>query len=1104
MIHRINSVAPDLDDRVIKPNQARSATNLRFGASVDDSNLSGGILVNGMSLIDFNPNITFPDGSSSASYVVGDREDYENGYLYYAIYSVAGRTNANHGILRINVATDEIQWIVRGAWLNFTKSCNVSMAIIDGLLYWTDGINEPRMVNIDRAIRTFNGTPTSNDIYPFPNDFNLWCFTQIKRNPQEKPIVFITDKTTPPTDAGGAGYWFTTDMIPGYANKNWVSEVPYQFSYYYIYDNNEESRLAPWSNDWFFARNIRMILPVNELINYCDPRTKTIVKFIVFVMRNGNDGVVYNIKKFNVSDFIFPSNPGDFGVLPVLDIERLDSIDKTPTPASVYDQRYDSVPLISATNEIANNILNHANIINDYPDFGNIKITSAVAKNVNYGAQFIQNYTPEFTPQSIFRTFRPDSNYTVGVQLIDEYGRTSPVLSTTTVKIPAPRVNSVQALDISSTDVAYPTVLNPTTYNDDLYNNQYNISVTLEGGIPTWAKYIRLAYTRNNTVNFFHKTVCRIYFWYQEKEGQNLMVRSFDDTSLFRDNASNLQSMKNANNADANFTFKGYGVELASNFPFIYNSDEEQYLKIAREYYKLSDPVINTGSVTEAVEYKIVGQSGTILLIEEDIKNANFYTGYKVGTGGQVGSGLPLWYQVEIYSKKKIQETIFYDTDINIAASEYAGNNNFYTADIKGDCYMAYFKKTFLPETVTPYRIKVGYTLTPDDVTIDGGHTVTGYFYSMNLTNIYSEKWQSDIGLENIAQGPNYKQNILKTSISFSNQYIKGTLINGLNKFNPLDIRQAPAENGPITALVVTNATQQEPGVMLAIGSLGISSFYYGAIQLTNVDGSSNLATTDQHLASQRPLLGQFGTSQPASITKNPLSTVYWWSDVVNDFIRYTNAGLERLGLTYSFNNKLRQKAAGKKIVTAYDQVTDEAILIPENDEAFIFSERFKSFQGYREYLNTTGQTPERVVGMSTKTYFFLNGFVYVSKIDSEKNFFFNRVAQPKLTLVTNEFPSVVKQWNSIKVYGPKPVETTLEVGSSEGYYMQSAIKPSWWIKRKGEYDAAVRRAIVGDGDGTSGKVMESRILYSTFVFDATTFDKLNFIEVKSNTAIVQ
>jgi hypothetical protein len=185
--------------------------------------------------------------------------------------------------------------------------------------------------------------------------------------------------------------------------------------------------------------------------------------------------------------------------------------------------------------------------------------------------------------------------------------------------------------------------------------------------------------------------------------------------------------------------------------------------------------------------------------------------------------------------------------------------------------------------------------------------------------------------------------------------------VNGLNKYNSLDFRQAPAENGPITALVTTNATQREPGVLLSIGTFGISSFYYDAIQLTNVDGSSNVTTTDAFLASQRPLLGQLGTSRPMSITKTPLSTVYWWSDVVNDMVRYSNAGLERLGLTYSFSNYLRKEYNGNEMITSwYDQTTDEILFGGKNINAAAFNERFKTFQGAREYISTNSITPER------------------------------------------------------------------------------------------------------------------------------------------------
>jgi hypothetical protein len=156
-----------------------------------------------------------------------------------------------------------------------------------------------------------------------------------------------------------------------------------------------------------------------------------------------------------------------------------------------------------------------------------------------------------------------------------------------------------------------------------------------------------------------------------------------------------------------------------------------------------------------------------------------------------------------------------------------------------------------------------------------------------------------------------------------------------------------------------------------------------------------------------------------------------------------------------------------------------------------------------REYINLNGATPDRGISISERMYHFVNGMPWVTTSQTPKNTFFSLVKNPELILVTNESPAVVKQWNQIKVYGPKPSSVTLLSGDAEGFVRQSYIKPSWWIQRKGEYDAAIRRDVTS-GDGMTGKIMESRILYSTFVFDAASFEKLNFIEIKSNMSVVQ
>lgn len=1130
MIHRINSVAPDLDDRIIKPNQARSAVNLRFGASDTDSNLSGGILVNGNYLASFNnvinpySSLNIPNSATNPK-VVGTYIDYETNSIFIAIYRTALTQPPNppaHQIVRINTEANIAEIVIQSQYLNFQPDHYVSMAVINGLLYWTDNYNEPRMINIEKGIKTYSGVAVWPDAYS--TDQWMWMHSQIKPNPST-PLSYEFDETHKPPTGSLAYYWFTTDSTTGYENKWWIEGVPYQFSYYYVFDNNEESRLGPWSEEIYVSKRIMLFLQQEEIAKFI---IFTNVKEVVFVMRQGNEGVIYNIKKYLTKDWPLPT-PGPNNSItynqPGFFAENLDAISKTITPESVYNQRYDSVPLLSKTNTIANNILNHANCVLGYNDYGTIKIDSIVPQKKDYlGFSNNQDTTSGgYVAYRDFRnhkTFRPSSNYSIGLQLIDFYGRCSDVFSVTSVTIPdATVVQTFQTADNSPTyDSRFwsSQTLYPSIYKDDAVNNCYNVRVNLSGQLPSWAKTLRFAMTKNNDVISFHKTLCRLYYWYSSKSysvsQKNFYVRTAAKTRIFRDYSDRYGNIYS--NSDL-YSFKGYGIELTNNIPFIYNESEEQYIKISREYVAYDDDVPGfTGNTNSFIEYKIVGQDGQILLVEENINNIKFISGYGVNYQGPGTSItyqiLPFWYQIEVYTKKKQKEVVYYDV-----VSYSAPSNNPQEHIIEGDCYITYFNKTFLSQSIIPW------TYTSYDANknacglrqlsgggqnyLDKGFVVSGYFYSMNITDINQESWNSGFGLENVANTGAEINTSNPYGIVFSDPYVRGTQINGLNKFNPLNIRQAPTENGPITSLTLTMAQQGEPGVLLAVGEFGVTSFYFGAVQLTNVDGTSNLATTDQHLSSQRPLIGQFGTTQPQSITKTTFGAVYWWSDIVHDFIRYSRAGLERLGLTYSFNNTLRTRITTKDVATGYDFVMDEAILVPRMGDSFVFSERYKTFQGFRNYYDNSGRSPEAIIGMPDKTFFFINGDVYISDKSAKKNEFFGNVFDPYLTIVTNEYPSVIKQWNGIKVFGPKPLYTTLEVGSAEGFYLETAIKPNWWIQRKGEYDAAIRRVITqSDPSAMSGKIMESRILYSTFVFDANNFDKLNFIEIKSNIAVVQ
>ena len=1077
MIHRINSVAPDLDDRVIKPNQARDAKNLRFGASTDDSNLSGGVMVNG------NVYVSNSLPQTGEMQVVGTLADLENQVIFFCLYN----SEDKHGIYRIKTVEglDVVEAVLggtfnTGGWLNFKPDMEVSMTSIDGKLYWTDNLNQPRMVNIEKGIRTQNGG--TDDVYPpIPRE---WHYTQIKRAPQES-LEFTIGNSVPKFSLSSASKDY---------NDIFEKDYGWQFSYYYVYDNNEESRIAPISYVIWYNVNLTFTIPERELLNYV--KNISLIKKIVFIYRAKNEG------EWNVLKTVF-NEPNYNGSITISNIDLLPA---TPVSGDITSNFFDAVPRISATNEIAQNIINHGNYLIDYPNWTGLNLQVDIIKNevINETTtttvqkrRFIPP-RPEFNPRGD-RTIRPGyfetytetitvtdeflegSNrtfyrgyYNVGIELLDEWGRRIAVVNQQSVEIP----NYIyQGTQITSVGIA------PSFWGEDR-NNCFKLQYTVSGQFPDWCKYWRVVYSKNQSANYFQKSVCKLYWWYNNSDVDFLSVI----------NAGNVAAN------DQTYTLKGIAIELSSGEPFLFTSDEEQYVAIAQEYFVTAGQPTSEQLNPPLIEYKIKKQVGNLLYIE-DI-NPSLYPGWTLKAGGNGNTEkdyYPLYYQVYLFSKKLNPEQFYYQS----TAIRMVGDEGF--GYVYGDCYLNAFKK----ENQGTTRQVLNFTFPGNTIVIEGLTPVQsntfftpGYAISMNIRDIYSQEWISDIGQLNIVN-EDQKEVRIKNGICFSNTLIIGSQINGLSKFDPLDVRQAPLENGAITALVTTNATQREPGVMLAIGAYGVSSFYYDSVQLTNVDGTTNIAVSDRYLASQRPLQGQFGCSQLRSVTKTPLAAVYWWSDVINDFIRYSNAGLERLGLTYLFGNKLRTEVAGKKVATVYDYVTDEVILMPKGSQSFVFSERYKTFQGMREYIDGDGNTPERGISISQRMYHFVNGMPWVTTPQTPKNTFFNFVKNPELVLVTNESPSVVKQWNQLKVFGPKPTSVQLKSGDAEGFYRESYIKPGWWIQRKGEYDAAVRRDIVS-GNGMTGKIMESRILYSTFVFDPQAFEKLNFIEIKSNMSVVQ
>jgi hypothetical protein len=613
--------------------------------------------------------------------------------------------------------------------------------------------------------------------------------------------------------------------------------------------------------------------------------------------------------------------------------------------------------------------------------------------------------------------------------------------------------------------------------------------------------------TALNVVSFYRFTSIILY-WYQGDDGLDYLSR-FYLGEIYRQ-----LNTGGSFNAALDFYHKGYSIYLPTGSPINFTTNDETFVVIIGNYsYEVGSPVnyqFDADRYGQGREFKISKQVNNVLYFElkgDIILEPAPPAAVDYGLASELTQD-PSFFQFEITTKTKSPSDLYYQND-NIFIAINNGLINA-TGTLYGDAYLAQFKKTFNPfftsfiESYDGSTDYIRYVIDPNSSFPFRGGQMTGVCISMNPTNIYDQNWNPQKGQENIVN-EGQRQTRLLQGIAFSSSLIQGTQINGLSKFNSVDNRQAPLENGPITALVRTNATQREPGVLLAIGKNGVSSFYYDGIQLTNIDGTANVSTSDKYLASQRPLVGNYGAEKLRNICATPLGTVYYWSEGIKDWIRYTNAGLEQLGETYQFMNLLRNELDDStSVFVTYDQVTDEAILVGNSSNAYVFSERYKTFQGGRQYRSASNVRPERGATLSTRTFFFLEGHVWQMTTNGTPNSFFGTVRKPSLTVVTNESPTVMKRWNSIRVYGPRPQLTILNTDGTEAPAQSSYIDEGWWVNRKGDWDAAIRRDANSTGGVMGGKVMESRILIFTFVWETNNFDKLNYLEVVSNKSLVQ
>ena len=446
----------DLDERLIPNGEYRDALNIKVSTS-EDSEVGTIQTILGNERAD----ALVPNDHVC----VGSVSDEKTNKLYWFT-----KTSSVDLILEYDQNTQSFQYVfvdtktnTDDAVLKFPDRLITGINVIDNLLFWTDGITEPKKINITNCILgttqdpltaltshtqlVVNGINTLVDI----KEDNI---TVIKKKPNRAPVANIVYAQT----AGNSN------------DKNSLFERAFsRFSLRYKYDDGEVSAFGPFSDVVFNPQYI-------SNTNYDELSTVNGAKENNFTRKEPfNRAMVNKIDKIEIFDFVSPDMPGDVVEVEILykqedspiiySIAKLDVNDNSwqqpgfneghsiinseykgkytieteniyaALPENQFIRVFDNVPRYALAQEVTGSRIVYGNYTQNYDILRN-EYNHEVRLENRINTQYLGNDNNfDLSPQKSLKSLR---NYQLGVVYGDKYGRETPVFTTELAAISIP------------------------------------------------------------------------------------------------------------------------------------------------------------------------------------------------------------------------------------------------------------------------------------------------------------------------------------------------------------------------------------------------------------------------------------------------------------------------------------------------------------------------------------------------------------------------------------------------------------------------------------------------------------------------------------------
>ena len=315
---------------------------------------------------------------------IGEVSDPQRGFIYYVVQS----ENPNfHTVYQYNTITERYRIVLRDSRLNFQKDSFVKMDIVNGqfqqdgvtqsILYFTDNINPPRKINVDRAI--------AGDYSELSSVEFDYAVNSIKAAPVFAPTFLFSDDSSIPYNA--------------------FYKAALQFATQLVYKDGEVSAISPYSSIAVspaavhqgvsevnfgvsvFAGNVCLVtLNMEE-----DILSSGDAVGVRLLARDTNDGNFFVVDEFDPRESVTKTILGVEGVNiydPASAVYRFYNDVAGPYVASdEVNKLYDGVPQQAEGQTVSGNRLMYSNYTEGYPNVSASASIEAVYSESNSARQ---------------------------------------------------------------------------------------------------------------------------------------------------------------------------------------------------------------------------------------------------------------------------------------------------------------------------------------------------------------------------------------------------------------------------------------------------------------------------------------------------------------------------------------------------------------------------------------------------------------------------------------------------------------------------------------------------------------------------------------------